>query len=158
VLPGLVLSLKKVHAMSAQSATVVASPVDRAFIGLQNAYRPHGGLSRLSSLAAAARRVRGDVPDRDVAAHVASGEVFAFEWYGNLWLPLFQFDAGGSMVAAGPQRVVQELGRGFDAWALAGWFARANTSLAGRSPVQCLTSALPAVLLAAREDRFLRSG
>jgi len=127
---------------------------DRAFIALQNAYRPHGGLSRLH------RRVAGGCmrptgQEHEVANIVDAGGVFAFHWYDDLWIPMFQLDLPGPKVAAGPQHVVAELGGSFDGWALACWFVEPNSWLASRSPIECLSSRLPDVLEAARADRFV---
>jgi hypothetical protein len=52
---------------------------------------------------------------------------------------------------------VAELGRSFDGWALANWFVLPNSCLSGRSSIDCLSSDLPDVLAAAREDRFVVS-
>jgi len=139
------------------SASGDASTRDRAFIALQNAYRAHGGLSRLQSLSAGAC-VRASGRKCDVADLVAEREVFAFQWYGAMWIPLFQFVLPGPMVAAAPRRVVAELGRDFDGWALASWFVESNAWLANQRPIECLTSRLPDVLEAARADRFAMTG
>lgn len=71
---------------------------------------------------------------------------------------MFQLTLPGPTVAAGPQRVVAELGRNFDGWALAGWFVQPNAWLANQSPIECLGSRLPDVLEAARADRFVTTG
>ncbi len=127
--------------------------LDRAFIALQNAYRPHGGLSRLRGLAC------GRVAD--AGGLVDTGAVFGFRWHDDLWIPLFQFDTSAvpvGSVAAGPRRVVAELGRGFDGWALAQWFVHPCDSLAGQMPIECLPLRLPEVLEAARADRVAAAG
>ena len=107
----------------AASALGKASTQDRAFLALQNAYRAHGGLSRLHSLNAGGR-VRPEGQGSYVDDLVAAGELFAFHWYDATWIPMFQFALPGRALADGPQRVVAELGRGFDGWALASWFVR----------------------------------
>ncbi len=89
---------------------------------------------------------------------MAEGEVFAFQWCGAMWIPLFQFDQPGPTVAAQPQSVVAELGRNFDGWALASWFVEPNAWLANQRPIESLASHLPDVLEAARADRFVRTG
>jgi hypothetical protein len=111
---------------------------DCAFIALQNAYRPHGGLSRLHGL--------------NAGGCVQADGLFGFRWYDAVWVPRFQFASPGHALADGPQRVVAELGRSFDGWALAGWFVAPNSWLASR-PIECLDSRLPDVLEAARADR-----
>ena len=143
--------------LQAASSPGLTSPQDRAFIALQNAYRAYGGLSRLEGLNAGAC-VRFDGQGGDVGDLVAEGEFFGFEWYHALWVPMFQFAMPGPTVAAGPQRVVAELGRGFDGWALASWFVQPNAWLASHSPIECLALHLPDVLAAARADRFVTTG
>lgn len=141
----------------AASACGNTSAQDRAFIALQNAYRPHGGLSRLRSLSLG-RFARPEGEACDVEGLVAAGELFSFQWYDALWIPMFQFAMPGPTLALGPQRVVAELGRGFDGWALASWFVEPNTWLASHSPIECLGWHLADVLEAARADRFVTTG
>jgi len=142
------------QAVSAPGATTAQ---DRAFIALQNAYRAHGGLSRLHCLnAGGGVGVKGQ--GCDVEDLFAAGELFGFQWYGSIWIPMFQFAMPGPTVASGPQRVVAELGSTFDGWALASWFVEPNTWLASRSPIECLDLRLPDVLGAARADRFVTAG
>ena len=141
----------------AASAPGCTTPQDRAFIALQNAYRAHGGLSRLHSLDAAVG-VGPELQRWDVEDLFAAGELFGFQWYGAMWIPMFQFALPGPTVAVGPQSVVAELGRNFDGWALAGWFVQPNAWLANQSPIECLGSRLPDVLEAARADRFVTTG
>ncbi len=153
------------------------SAQDGAFIALQNAYRPHRGLLRLRCRAADAGS-RREEPARDVADLVDAGALFGFPWYDAIWIPMFQFDVPGPgsasgpgpgpgpgsgsgpgpALATGPQRVVAELAGCFEGWALASWFVRPSTWLAGSPPIACLGSRLPEVLQAARADRFVVRG
>jgi hypothetical protein len=132
------------------------TPQDRAFIALQNAYRPHGGLLRLHGLSVEGV-ARSGGQEREVGHLFAARELFGFQWYGDVWIPMFQFALPGPTVAAGPQRVVAELGRDCDGWKLAGWFIQPNARLASQSPIECLDSRLADVLEAARVDRFSSS-
>jgi hypothetical protein len=141
----------------AESASGNPSAQDRAFIALQNAYRPHGGLSRLHSLPAGGC-VRSEGQECSPQDLVDEGKLFGFQWYDDLWIPMFQFDLAAPTVASGPQRVVAELGRGFDGWALASWFVEPNGWLESHCPIECLGSCLPDVLEAARADRFVAMG
>jgi hypothetical protein len=133
------------------------STQDLVFIDLLVAYRPHGGISRLLSLAGSGR-IQSEGQGSDIEDVVDAGKLFGFRWHHDFWLPMFQFDMPRMTVATGPQRAVAELGRSFDGWALASWFVQPNNCLAGRSPIECLSSNLPDVLEAAREDRFVASG
>ena len=133
------------------------SPQDRAFIALQHAYRPHGGLSRLSGLVAT-QRCSSEARDNDATDLTQAGRLFSFRWHADLWVPMFQFDFSGTKAAAGPRSAVAELGPGFDGWALAHWFVQPNGWLAGRRPIECLDTHLPDVLEAARADRCVTAG
>jgi hypothetical protein len=140
----------------AASASGPTTPQDRAFIALQNAYRPHGGLSRLHTLNMVGVDRSGG-QECEVGGLFAAGALFGFQWYGDVWIPLFQFTLPGPTIAAGPQSVVAELGRNGDGWALASWFVQPNGWLASKSPIECLDSRLPDVLEAARAERFPRA-
>jgi hypothetical protein len=127
---------------------------DRAFIGLLNAYRAHGGFACLRHRSgAASTTVRAEDPI--VRSLVDAGHLFGFDWHHALWIPRFQFDGSGLQVAPGPRRVVAELGPAFDGWAMADWFVQTHSDLAGRSPIACLATRLADVLQAARIDRYL---
>lgn len=54
--------------------------------------------------------------------------------------------------------MLAELRPVFDGWALAAWFAKRNTWLNDRCPVDTVASNLMAVLEAARADRFVANG
>lgn len=137
----------------AESAMGMPVSQDRSFIALLDAYRPHGGISRLHHLSTS-ERVPSSGADIDVARLVREGHCFAFQWHYDLWVPLFQFEPDGQTLAAAPQRVIAELDRGFDGWDLANWFVQPNAWLDCHSPVEWLNSHLPEVLQAARADRF----
>ena len=143
--------------VQAASAPGTTSPQDRVFIALQNAYRVHGGLSRLHGLNAGAC-VRSAGHGGDVEDLVAAGELFGVRWYRAMWIPMFQFAMPGPTVATAPRRVVVELGRSFDGWAVANWFVQPNAWLASHCPVECLNSHLPDVLEAARAYRLVTTG
>jgi hypothetical protein len=137
---------------------------DRTFIALLDAYRPHGGFSRVNDLPFRGL-ARFDGRDTPVDDLVYGGKLFGLSWHGSLWIPMFQFELLGLIVAAGPQRVVANLGAGFDGWELASWFVEPHSWLSentpdGRSisPIQCLCSRLPDVLNAARAYHFAEMG
>jgi hypothetical protein len=129
------------------------SAQDRAFIVLQNAYRPYAGLMRLHRQAADRSR-RPEGPACDIERLIDAGVLFGFQWSDALWIPMFQFALPGQAPADGPRRVVAELGCASDGWALARWFVQPNAGLAGHSPIACLECRLPEVMLAARADRL----
>ena len=126
-------------------------------MALLNAYRAHGGLSRLHSLSRHGY-ARSDGQGCQVEDLLVAGELFGFRWCHATWIPMFQFTLPGRKLSTGPQRVVAELGGIFDGWALASWFVTPNVFLANHSPIECLDSHLPHVLDAARTDRFVATG
>jgi hypothetical protein len=120
--------------------------LDRAFIDMLRGYRCHGGLARESELPC---RARGPAQD--------TGSI-RFEWSGVCWLPLFQFEPCSLALRESPRRVMAELAPAFDGWGMASWFAEPSHWLGGARPVERLDADLPAVLEAARADRFIAAG
>jgi hypothetical protein len=124
---------------------------------MRAAFRASGGTARGDDLA----RMMEDLHRVDylsLARLVASARVFAFEFRGTYWIPMFQFDLRSLALRPGPQQVLAELAAEFDGWALATWFAQPNCWLDGAAPVDLLESNLAAVLVAARTDRFIAVG
>jgi len=130
---------------------------DRQFIEMLRGFRETGGLARGDEVAEMLHRATG----HDVsllARWIVTKEVLSFDWQGELWLPLFQFDLATMERRENVRRVIAELSPAFDAWHLSGWFAQPNSWLSGRAPVEALAHDLPAVLQAARADRFVAMG
>lgn len=112
---------------------------DDAFIGLLDAYRPHGGLSRMSGIPIG-QRYRCEGEDRLVSELVQEGELFGFCWHDSYWIPLFQLDVGSGAVETKARMVASTLGADLDGWALAIWFVMPNKWLQCHSPIECLGS------------------
>jgi hypothetical protein len=74
-----------------------SSDQDLSFIDPMNAYRPYGGVSRVNDLPAALR-VTCAGQDQSVSDLVCNGDLFAFSWHDDLWIPMFQFDSPGLVV------------------------------------------------------------
>lgn len=127
------------------------TPRDCDFIDLLNAYRPHGGLTRLSTLPEK-KRIHCNGRDWRFDDLVFQEEVFAFAWQDAIWLPMFQFNVDGLAVGSAAQSVVSRLGFGSNGWAIASWFVAPNGWLENHQPVECLNSRLSDVLYAARAD------
>jgi hypothetical protein len=130
--------------------------VDRQFVEMLNGYRSSGGLARLQELVCSNWSGK-EVDIAMVASCISRRELICFEWQSHAWLPLFQFN--GRDMAPHPQLlpVVQELSCIFDPWELAHWFSQPNPWLSDRAPADMLLTDLPAVLQAARADRFVAS-
>jgi hypothetical protein len=71
---------------------------------------------------------------------------------------LFQFNQADMHPQAGLAQVLAELSPGHDAWEQAEWFTQTNPWLGYHTPVDKLASDLPAVLQAARAERFVATG
>jgi hypothetical protein len=131
------------------SEAVSSQPSGRGFVALLEAFRASGGT------------VPGEIMGRLLEAHrsgdavslarrVHSGQVFGFEWRGNLWIPMFQFEPDDLSVRSGPQQVRAALPEGCEGWALAAWFARPSAALLDERPVDVMGVNLAAVVEAAR--------
>ena len=132
-------------------------PTSDGFAALLAAYRATGGTARGDDVA----RLLEDHGIGDfigLARLIASGEVFDFEWRNTLWIPMFQFEPRDLSVKVSTQQVLKTLGTGFEGWSCAAWFARPNSWLNNRAPVDLLGTHLAEVLEAARTDRFIAVG
>lgn len=130
---------------------------DDEFVVMSDAYAQLGGLVRESVLS----RLLGESHQGDdtfLACLIRAGAVFAFTWRGNVWVAMFQFDPSDLSVRPGMRRVLEEFAGAFDGWALAEWFATSNSWLGYRRPAEVLGEDLPALLNAARADRFIATG
>lgn len=148
-------SFETTASMPAESIDTV--PSDRDFFEMRAAYQATGGTARGDDLARLLEdHRRGD--SVSLARLIVSGEVFGFEWQRLFWVPMFQFELRDLSLKPGPRRVLAELACEFDGWTLAIWFSQPNCWLNERRPVDVLDSNLPAVLGAARADRFIAAG
>lgn len=132
-------------------------PSDRDFVAMRTGYRATGGIARGDDLA----RLLEDTQSGDLtslARLIATGEVFGFEWHGSFWVPMFQFELRDLSAKPSVRQVQRELAQVFDGWTIAVWFAQRNSWLDEQRPVDLLDTQFPAVLRAARADRFIATG
>jgi len=145
-------------ALAAELASSIDDvPNERGFVAMRTAYRATGGLASGDDLGRLLQDCRFADPV-SLAGRLDAGEIFGFDWQHRVWIPMFQFDLRDLSVKPGPQQVRAELSGGFHGWALATWFTQRNAWLNHRRPIDLLGSELPAVLEAARADRFLAMG
>lgn len=146
------------QARTSQPAPAIdGRPCSAGFAALLGAYRSSGGSTRGDDLARLLEdRQRSD--GVSLARLIECGAAFGFEWRETLWIPMFQFDSRDLAVKSGVRQALVELSADFDGWELAAWFASGNTWLGGHRPVDLMESDLPAVLGAARADRFVAAG
>ena len=132
-------------------------PNSSDFVTMLTAYHASGGMARGDNLG----RLLDDWQCGDFvspARLIAAGEIFSFKWHGENWVPMFQFDLRDLSVQPGPKQVLAELKPVFDDWTVAVWFVQPNSWLQEQRPLDLLDSDLPAVLQAARADRFIAAG
>lgn len=86
---------------------------------------------------------------------IAGAEVSGFEWHNAMWITMFQFAPCDLSVNPAARQVLKELGVGFDGRSCAAWFARPNSWLNNRAPVDLATTQLTEVFEAAGTDRFI---
>jgi len=132
-------------------------PSSSGFAALLAAFRATGGTARGDDVA----RLLEDHGIGDfigLARLIAGGEVFGFEWRKTMWIPMFQFELRDLSVKPEAQQLLEALGDGFEGWACAAWFARPNSWLNLRAPVDLVATHLDEVLEAARTDRFIVVG
>ncbi len=127
---------------------------EQSFDALCAAFRSSGGVAWEEDLS---RMLQDRHPDTStsLARLIASNEVFSFGWRGTRWIPMLQFELGDLSLRSTVFQVRSELDKELDEWGVALWFARRNAFLGDRRPADSLESDLPAVLQAARVDRFV---
>lgn len=123
---------------------------DLRFLGLQAAYRMHGGLATGAEMAA--RRPYCGLSE--LGRGIAAGTVIGWQWAGQHWLPVFQFEPGDITVRPTVRLLLAELAELMDAEDLAHWFVLPNAWLSEASPLQCLATDFSRVHDAARALRF----
>lgn len=97
-------------------------------------------------------------PISRIAHWIVDRRVVRIPWRSQTLLPLFQFDLQGNSLRPGIEQIAAELSGVFDDLDLAIWFAQPNTWLNGVLPAHVFSHQLPAVLEAARADRFIAMG
>ncbi len=113
------------------------------------AFRSTGGLAPGNLLCQSLLdHQRGDLSH--LARLIVDRRLFVFDWRGDSWIPMFQFDGHDLTCKPGPARVRAELPGLCSGWAVAAWFAQPNAKLDGCRPVALMDSDLAAVVEAAR--------
>jgi hypothetical protein len=130
---------------------------DRQFLEMEQAFRASGGIASGDELAGRLRRC-SEQPISVLARWIVERRAVSFPWQSQTLLPLFQFDLSTMTLRPAVIETVCELKDVFDDWDLAMWFARPNAWLSDSSPVNLIEVDAPAVLNAARADRFIAQG
>ena len=129
------------------------------------AFSGTGGLVSGDDLADLIRHrceVAGWLPDSEpvslVARWIVTRAVVSLDSPWGPMFPLFQFDLPTASVIDAMTPLLNELRPVFDDVELALWFVTPNDWLAGARPVSAMHHSFPAVLQAARADRFVAGG
>jgi len=119
------------------------------------AYEPSGGVTWAEDLE---RRWRSVADGRSGSRLIVSREILSFNWRRARWIPMAQFGKDGLSLKPQFLQVWSELAGDMDGWEVASWFASPSAWLDQSRPVDLIDGDLPAVLQAARADRFVRVG
>jgi hypothetical protein len=130
---------------------------DRQFLEMGRAFRATGGLVGGDDLARRLRR-HSDQPISTLARWIVERRAVSLAWQAQTMLPVFQFDMSDMTLRPAVIAAVDELKDVFDDWDLALWFARPNAWLFDCAPVDVIAVDGPAVVDAARADRFIAHG
>lgn len=131
--------------------------VDEQFVVMLDAYRSSGGLAHTQEILSMFKRCGGPSSD-SFARWISNRELICFDWQGQVWLPLFQFDRRDLSPDARLCPVLAELTQIYDDWEVAVWCSLPNPWLEQRVPVDTLPYDPGAVLEAARAERFALNG
>ena len=129
-------------------------PNTRDFEAMLAAYMWSGGIARHQEVTTRLQEESNGGPS-NLGKLIDSHAVFAFDWRGGLWLPMFQFKQPEMYVKPQARKVLAELAGVFDGWSMAVWYLQQNSWLDNRRPLDLLDKHPSAVVLAARGDRFI---
>jgi hypothetical protein len=124
---------------------------------MADAYRRTGGLLS-GDQTVLLLRGHAAQPISRLARWIVGRRIVSYVWQAQTLVPLFQFDRADMSLRNDASQVIDELADTFDDWELAEWFAQPNAWLQGAAPVDLIDADLPAVLQAARADRFIARG
>ncbi|MEO8807622.1 MAG: hypothetical protein ABI433_16190 [Burkholderiaceae bacterium] len=124
---------------------------------LQGAFKRSGGVALGDELALFLRS-HCDQPVSMLARWIVQRQVVSFVWRSQTLIPMFQFELKQCSVRAGMPETIAELMPAFDDAETVAWFARPNCWLADAAPADVMRVDAPAVLHAARADRFIALG
>ena len=130
---------------------------NRQFLNMLGAFHRTGGIARVEEVVQLFN-ARGGPKVEILATWIERRQVICFKWRLDIWLPWFQFHRAELVPHPQLSPIFSELTPVFDPWEMATWFAHPNPWLAERTPVHMLVIDLPAVLTAARADRFIADG
>ena len=130
---------------------------DHQFVAMLNTYRASGGIGRVQEIVRMLKS-HDESPALTLARWILKRKVMCFEWRSDTWLPWFQFRPADMNPRPELAVVLATLAPVFGPWEIATWFAQPNALLLNCRPVDAFQTDSPAVLQAARADRFVAGG
>ena len=127
------------------------------FAALASAYRSSGGIFRAEDLVRLEALGDGKA-QAELIGSITSGQILSFQWRQSYWVPIFQFEIGGTVQKDCARQVILEFADTFDDWEKVVWFVQPNVWLDGARPLELMERRLPDVMHAARADRFVAAG
>lgn len=124
---------------------------------MEHAFRASGGFVSADELVMLLMRSM-EQPISQLAHWIVDRDVISFQWQSRTVLPLFQFDLSTLTPRACVTCVIRELIPALSDWDTCLWFVAPNAWLANASPLEAIWRDTPAVLDAARGERFLLRG
>lgn len=111
--------------------------VHRQFADAERVFRRCGGLATGDEIARRMRRSCNQ-PVSQLAHWIVDHAVVSFEWLGERFVPLFQFDPDTMTPRRGVAELVGTLAEQYDEWDCAMWFACPNPTLDGAVPADLI--------------------
>lgn len=124
---------------------------------MEAAFRGRGGISSADEVVSLLNR-HTDQPISRLARWIVDHQVLSFQWRSGTKLPLFQFDLLSMVPQPSVVAVISELVPALSDWEICLWFAAPNAWLAEATPVEEIVQNAPAVIEAARTERYLVRG
>ncbi|MEO8279729.1 MAG: hypothetical protein ABI564_08560 [Ideonella sp.] len=120
-------------------------------------FERHGGVASAEDVALLMRR-HCEQPVSQLARWIVGSKIVHFVDQSQTWVPLFQFDLDDMSIRPAVIALLGELGTVMDSDELAAWFVTCNEWLSDEAPIDMMEADFPAVLDAARADRFVTRG
>lgn len=133
---------------------LLQSPEACQYRELNRAFRASGGIVSSEEILTLLMRHTSQ-PISRLAHWIVDHEVISFPWQSRTMLPLFQFDLATMTLRPPVSAVVHELAPALGDWDICLWFVAPNAWLADASPLEAIAQDAPAVLDAARGERYL---
>lgn len=139
------------------SAALLHSAQASQFREMAQAFRDSGGIASSDDVVALLLS-HTDQPISQLAHWIVDHDVLSFQWQLRTLVPLFQFDLRTMRLRPCVSAVIRELAPALSDWEISLWFATPNAWLSDAAPLDTMARDVPAVLDAARGERYLSRG